>query len=164
MRKPVLILLASGGFAVGALPALGATDQHVLVEDFAYAPATRTITTGDTVVWDYGESTAYAHNVKFSDNSFTAPVAPSTTGWPVQRTFNTPGTFTYYCVNHGDAPYYMRGTIVVQDPSTTQTTTTTDATPTPTPGPTQTQPAPTTSTPTQAAAEASGLTIKRAVK
>jgi hypothetical protein len=41
------------------------------------------------------------HNVAFDDNSFIQPTSPSTANWTVQRTFDTPGTYRYYCQVHG---------------------------------------------------------------
>ena len=150
MRKLVLTFLALAGLAAGALPALGASDHAVAVKDFAFDARTITIATGDTVVWN--DAATYAHNVKF-DDGFTEPAVPSTTGWPVRRTFTAPGTYAYHCEAHV-ASSDMRGTVVVRDQTTT-TTTTADPAPTPT-----VTPAPTSSP----AAHAKGLVVRRAVK
>jgi plastocyanin len=172
VRKLVLTLLALSGFAAGALPALGASDHPVTVKnDFAYDPATITIATGDKVVWNHAAG-AYAHNVKF-DDGYEMPSAPTATAWSRERTFATAGSYEYYCALHGGAPYYMRGTVVVQDPPATQTETTTTGTGTTPTGTTPTETTPTTTTPTSTTpttttpapqAVATGLAIKRAVK
>jgi plastocyanin len=89
--------------------------SDITVVNDAFQPATLTIAAGTTVTWTWGPG-AFQHNV--------TPVAPATepasSGAPTnaphtyQFTFNTPGTFTYYCQVHGSPTFGMRGTIVVQ--------------------------------------------------
>jgi len=89
------------------------TDANVAVINNSFSPASLTISAGTTVVWTWNSS-AQNHNV--------APAAsePARSGNPVngphtyQYTFNTPGTFVYFCEVHGTATAGMRGTIIVQ--------------------------------------------------
>jgi plastocyanin len=63
-----------------------------------FTPSTVTVFQGETVTWNNGGG---FHNVKFDDGSFTQPPSPSTAAWKVSRTFDTPGSFRYYCQVHG---------------------------------------------------------------
>jgi len=72
-----------------------------------FSPATVTVNQGEMVTWNNGSGT---HNVQFNDGSYEMPANPSSSGWTVSRTFNTPGTFTYICRQHGTS---MSGTVIV---------------------------------------------------
>ena len=76
---------------------------------FYYAPSTLTVEMGDTVVWD---NVSGFHDVVAYDGSFflDACQAPCTIG---EITFDTPGTYDYFCSigNHEDQG--MIGTIIV---------------------------------------------------
>jgi plastocyanin len=106
----VLVLLLAAGFAVAVVPA-SAADQSVTARNFEFAPNSVTISQGETVTWS--NSGGY-HNVKFDDGSFTDPPTAIAALWTVSRTFDTPGTFRYYCTAHGGAGGSgMSGTVVV---------------------------------------------------
>ena len=111
MRKHLALvsaLAASAALAAVVLPA-SAADQTVRANsDDTFSAKTVTITAGDTVTW---HNDGGRHNVRFDDGSYVMPASPSTSAWTVSRTFNTPGTFTYYCVQHQDVG--MTGTVVV---------------------------------------------------
>jgi plastocyanin len=87
------VLLVSAGGA-------SAADQTVTAQSTnTFNPSTVTINPGDTVTWNNSGGT---HNVVFTDGLFTmpiSPVAPGSTAWPVARTFNSLGTFSYFCGN-----------------------------------------------------------------
>jgi plastocyanin len=72
-----------------------------------FSPQTVTINQGETVTWNNGSGT---HNVQFNDGSYEMPADPSSSSWTVSRTFNTPGTFTYICRQHGTS---MSGSVTV---------------------------------------------------
>ncbi|HEY3570716.1 MAG TPA: Calx-beta domain-containing protein [Thermoanaerobaculia bacterium] len=76
----------------------------------SFSPSTVTVQAGQPVCWTWAQS--IAHNVHADDDSFTSG-APSNTG-NFQITFNTPGTYGFYCQVHGSTTGGMRGTIVVQ--------------------------------------------------
>jgi plastocyanin len=77
-----------------------------------FEPANVTIAAGTTVTWTW---VGGFHDVTATGNpafpSSGAPVAPPKT---FSHTFNTPGTYTYFCSVHGSPTEGMRGTIVVQ--------------------------------------------------
>ena len=109
------------------LPA-DAADHAVSVSSNVFTPEDLTIMQGDTVTWN---NTGGLHNVRFNDGSFDMPAAPDSSGWTVQRTFTTPGTFSYVCEQH--AGIGMVGTVTVLAPGQTGTAPATGTTPGTTP-------------------------------
>ncbi|MFL6289488.1 MAG: Calx-beta domain-containing protein [Thermoanaerobaculia bacterium] len=92
-------------------PSSGCTgvEAKVTIGGLAFSPATVTVDAGQPVCWTWSGA---EHTVKADDGSFTSgPPASSVT---FQRTFNTPGTYGYYCQVHGSASGGMRGTVVVR--------------------------------------------------
>jgi plastocyanin len=87
------------GVALFAAPAAGAADQTVnALSSDVFSPADVSIAQGEKVTWNnVGGGT---HNVRFDDGTFEMPAQPSATAWPVQRTFDQVGDFTYYCEAH----------------------------------------------------------------
>jgi plastocyanin len=89
-----------------------AADQSVSAgPEFEFSPSEVTIDVGDKVTWE--QSGVFPHNVKFDDGSFEEPADPTSTPWTAERTFDTPGTFHYYCEQHRDNG--MTGTVNVRD-------------------------------------------------
>ena len=76
-----------------------------------FSPATVTIDAGQPVCWAWAGTTS-THNVKADDGSFTS--GPPADRGTFQRTFATPGTYTYHCQVHGSPNAGMRGTVVVR--------------------------------------------------
>jgi hypothetical protein len=69
------------------------------------------VNVGEMVTWNNGSG---SHNVHFDDGSFDMPPSPISGAWSVQRTFNTPGTYRYYCDAHGGPNGSgMSGTVAV---------------------------------------------------
>jgi plastocyanin len=86
-----------------------AGDPAVTISDFKFAPATITITVGDTITWsNNGPSphTATANDHRFDTGTLNK-------GQSASHTFNTAGTFAYICTIHP----FMHGTVVVQGSS-----------------------------------------------
>jgi plastocyanin len=84
-----------------------AADQTVTATSSStFSPSDVTITQGEKVTWT---NQGGVHNVKFSDGSFEMPADPSAAGWQVERTFDQPGNFTYFCEEHA----YMTGVVRV---------------------------------------------------
>jgi len=106
-----LTLAIAGSIAVPAV----AADQSVTAgPEFEFSPDEVTIDVGDTVTWN--NSGPFPHNVKFDDGSFEQPPAPSSVPWTAERTFDAPGTFRYYCEQHGSPNGGgMSGTVSVRD-------------------------------------------------
>jgi plastocyanin len=104
-----MVALLASATAVGAAPGAQQT-VNVSAVDFAFQPATITITAGDTIVWT--NTGAVAHTVTASDGSFDSGLFGP--GQTYSRTFTTAGTIPYYCIPHGTPQGGgMAGTIVV---------------------------------------------------
>ena len=80
----------------------------VAISDFKYAPATVTVTAGQSV--RFVNRDQEAHTITASDGSFDS-AGVDTNGTFTYR-FTKPGRYTYYCELHP----YMKGTIVVVAP------------------------------------------------
>jgi plastocyanin len=78
----------------------------VTIKDFAYSPATLTISVGTTVVWENQDSVP--HTVTSDTGLFDSGTLSN--GGTFSFTFTSPGTFNYGCTIHP----YMHGTIIVQ--------------------------------------------------
>ena len=84
----------------------------VSMKDFDFAPKEIKVKVGTTITWK--NDGAKPHSATAVDNSFdTAIFQP---GESKSATFNTPGTFLYYCQLHGtpDGQNGMVGTVVVE--------------------------------------------------
>ncbi len=164
LRKSALLVpFAIGAFALLAIVALtaskpvGAAVANVNVGNGSggnvYVPASVTVAVGDTVTWTWASG---FHNVDAVDGSFDSGAPHATPGSPFSNTFNTAGTFFYYCEVHataadatdaGIAAGKMVGKVVVQ----AQGTGTATATATTTATATATTPATATATATRTA-------------
>lgn len=104
------------GSVVRAAPS-AQSDVVVEMQDFKFAPQTITISAGTTVVWrDTGQR---PHTAEADDGSFNTGNVDA--GGEARTTFNTPGTFAYFCKYHGGpGGAGMSGTIVVQDAAAQQ--------------------------------------------
>ena len=133
---------------------VSAATVSVAVENYDFAPASRTIRTGDVVRWAFSGD---PHSVTSRDGLFDSGVTDA--GGSFSFTFKRAGTYRYYCVVH---PGLMSGTIVVQAAAATPKPTV-RPTAKPTPKPTTTprpsaSPRPTvkaTASPTKAVASVS---------
>lgn len=109
LRRPTL----AAALAIGATLLVGgaavAADQSVSIANFAFAPATVTVTVGDTVTWT--NTDAVVHTATASDGSWdTGDIAE---GASASITFQAAGTFAYICTPHPT----MTGTVIVQAPA-----------------------------------------------
>jgi plastocyanin len=112
-----LAAAALAGAGVGALSASAAQTHTVAASDsLTFKPATTTVTVGDTVHWS-GSSIHTATAVANQSESWDSG---DLTGAGFDHTFNTPGTFLYYCRHHGDSDGKsgMVGKVVVQQQGT----------------------------------------------
>jgi plastocyanin len=79
----------------------------VTIASFAFAPASKSISKGDTVTWTNNDSSP--HTVTAADGSFNSGnMAPGAT---FSHTFTSAGTFSYVCSYHSG----MQGSIVVTE-------------------------------------------------
>jgi plastocyanin len=109
LRRPAL----AAALAIGATLLVGgaaiAADQSVSIANFAFAPATVTVTVGDTVTWT--NTDAVVHTATASDGSWdTGDIAE---GASASITFQAAGTFAYICTPHPA----MTGTVIVEAPA-----------------------------------------------
>ncbi len=93
------------GTNAGPAPAATGAADTVAIEGFAFATSTLTVAKGTTVTFDNKDSAA--HTVTADDGSFASPVGG---GAAAQITFDTEGTFTYFCEIHPS----MTATVIVQ--------------------------------------------------
>lgn len=100
-----LYLAAATGMA--QQPAAPAPNQ-IVIDNFAFAPATLTVAAGTTVTWLNKDEEP--HTVMSADRqaSFKSPALD--TDDKFSFTFAKPGTYKYFCTIHS----HMVGTIVVQ--------------------------------------------------
>lgn len=124
MRKlvPLLIaLVAAGALAASALGAAGDAAHPILSRSDigdVFDPSKVVVAAGTTVHW---HNQSGDHNVRFNATGRRIGGTPGThlpsrAPWNAQFTFNTPGTFKYYCEQHSDGTFGMVGKVVVYDP------------------------------------------------
>jgi plastocyanin len=129
VRRVVVLALAGGaGLAAAIVPALAADQTVMTSNDNTFTPATVTINVHEKVTFQ-NQAGAGDHNLHFESSS-SPENQPTVAPWTITKTFDTPGTFGFYCDVHRASG--MVGSVVVVDPGgggTTQTTT--DTTPAP---------------------------------
>jgi len=96
-------------FAMVALPAWAqdAAASAVSIDNFTFTPQTLTVKAGTTVTWNNKDD--IPHGIAADKNAFPRSKALDTDD-KFAFTFNTPGTYNYFCYVHP----HMTGTIVVQ--------------------------------------------------
>jgi plastocyanin len=117
-RRIVLLLGAVGvaGLLAAALPELTAAGEAVVaataspatvkIDNFAFAPATLTVTVGTTVIWKNEDDSPH----RIGDKNGTFKSAALDTDDTFSHTFAAPGEYPYICTIHP----YMVGKIVVK--------------------------------------------------
>lgn len=130
VARPIVITAASAGLtgsplsfdATGTTPTPPPTAITIQVGSggsTVFSPAVDTVAAGGTVTWNWpvgsaGHSTTSTGPTSFVSDPAGVSDGPKTYG-PI--TFNTPGTYFYYCIAHGspgNPPSGMSGTIVVK--------------------------------------------------
>lgn len=96
---------ADGGNASDA--AAGATAADVIIEGFAFDPQTIEIAAGDTVTWTNNDSAQHTVTLDPAGSGFASGGLAQ--GATFENTFETPGSFDYFCEIHPN----MTGTVVV---------------------------------------------------
>jgi plastocyanin len=107
MRKVLLLLVAIAGVAATTV-SLAAVTRVVAIRPAGFAPATRTIQTGDSVRWRNDDTVN--HQVVADNGHFASPVLRPRQSYT--RIFNTAGRFPY----RDALEPAERGAIVVQGP------------------------------------------------
>ena len=118
-HRRIALLLGAVGLAsllTAALPELPAADEPAVaaaaspatiqIDNFAFAPATLTVTAGTTVTWKNEDDSP--HRVTEKNNGFTS--AALDTDDSFSHTFAAPGEYPYMCTIHP----YMVGKIIVK--------------------------------------------------
>ena len=111
-RRMVLSLgaVGVGSLLAVALPELtaagAASPATVKIDNFAFAPATLTITAGTTVTWKNDDDSPH----RIGDKNGTFKSAALDTDDTFSHTFTVPGEYAYICTIHP----YMAGTIIVK--------------------------------------------------
>ena len=104
---PLAILLS----LVLAAPAGAAFDWKTDVVNYEFKPATRKISVGDTVTWDFVDAGHTSASVGGQPDSWrSSATEPNAAGTSYSHTFNTPGKYQYVCLQHRD---FMKGSIEV---------------------------------------------------
>lgn len=118
-QRRIGLLLGAVGVAslpVVGLPDLTAAGETVLaaatspatvkIDNFAFAPATVTVTAGTTVTWKNEDDSPH----RIGDKNGTFKSAALDTDETFSHTFAAPGEYAYICTIHP----YMRGRIIVK--------------------------------------------------
>lgn len=106
----LVLLLGCGGATGPSDHETPPTDPRTVAvtPSLAFLPASLTVTTGDTVTFEFG---GVAHDVFFDAQSGAPDDIPgSNASISIRRVFSTAGTYTYTCHIHP----FMHGTVVVQ--------------------------------------------------
>ena len=104
--------------ATGVATVRAATYTVTANLDMTFTPASITIYQGDKIRF---ENAGGLHNLIADDGSFACGYncntnsAPSDRHWVYTIAFNQPGTFGYYCEQHGNLTSGMRGSVTVID-------------------------------------------------
>jgi plastocyanin len=140
MNRAFLLVAALAALS----PCAAAGDQMVQVgPGISFSPATLTVAPGETVTWSFQAFHTSTSDSQTGPENWDSGFLSSGT---FSHTFQTPGTYSYYCAVHSYAGgTVMNGVVVVSGVGATAT-----PTPTRTETPTATSTPPTGSTPTAA--------------
>ena len=105
MRRLLIRTALAAGLALTVAGSAAGADGNVTIKGFAFTPATVTVTAGGSVTWTNEDSAG--HTATGEGGSFGTGMINPTGSATVS--FNTPGTFRYYCSPHRS----MLGTVVV---------------------------------------------------
>jgi amicyanin len=114
---PLAALLATLLVAPFTGTAYAATGYHVPIANYAYDPATLTVTVGDTVTWTNEDTVPHTVTTSSGPVALNSPNLSKGQSWSF--TFTVAGTYLYYCAVHP----YMRAEVIVRPAATVATTT-----------------------------------------
>ncbi|MEQ0559974.1 cupredoxin family copper-binding protein [Amycolatopsis sp. NEAU-NG30] len=95
------------------VPTAGAATQQVMMQDYAFSPASLTVRVGDTVTWMQHDTAPHDVVTTSAPVAFRSPQLSAGQSW--SYTFRQPGTYAYYCSVHPD----MRASVTVLPAPTT---------------------------------------------
>jgi plastocyanin len=87
---------------------VAAAGNQVVIDDFAFGPATLTVAVGTKVVWTNDDADPHTVTSEADPKLFKSPALD--TGDTFAFTFDKPGTYRYFCSIHP----HMQGIVVVQ--------------------------------------------------
>jgi plastocyanin len=90
-------------------PAPVAGTRSVVAQNYAFAPQDVVVVTNTTVTWT--NTDAVAHTVTWDDRSVDSGLIEP--GQTFEYTFDTPGTYSYFCIPHGSPGTGMHGSVTV---------------------------------------------------
>jgi plastocyanin len=95
-------------FAMPGIPVAHAAGHAITMANYAFSPASETISVGDSVTWTNTDQAP--HNVTTTSGPVSIQSPTLNTGQSWSYTFTTAGTYSYICSIHPD----MTATLVVQ--------------------------------------------------
>lgn len=103
------VVLGGAAVAPASPPVRAQAAQQIAVQNFAFQPATLTVSAGTTVTWTNQDGVEHTTTSdQGSTVSWDSGALPQGQSYSV--TFTQPGTYTYHCAIHP----FMKGTIIVQ--------------------------------------------------
>ena len=131
-------------------PAAESSAIAVDIKNYAFSPASLTVSVGNTVTWTNEDTAPHTVTVTDGPEKFASPTLQQ--GQTFSYTFTKAGTYSYYCAVHPD----MKASVTVQGSTPPPTTTT--------PPPSTTTTAPTTTTMTMpTSTPGGGCAVKEAL-
>jgi len=95
---------------------VAAASYHVQMANYAFAPASITVSEGDTITWTNEDTAPHTVTTTSGPQALNSPYLSKGQSWSF--TFTVPGTYSYYCTVHPD----MRAQVVVRAPAPATTT------------------------------------------
>jgi plastocyanin len=131
---------ALAAFVVSAIAWVGlgtgtalATQNVNVGPGLSFSPSTVTVLPGETVIWTFQAAFHSTTSNATSGPEFWDSGIADVTGQTFSHTFNTPGTYPYYCKVHSSPTGTMMNGVVIVAPATPTATPSPLATVTPTP-------------------------------
>ncbi len=132
-RTALAALLAAPVLGLAGLPAWADDAAVQTTGGNTFSPASVTVDVGDTVTWT--NNGGLNHTVTASTNNWAKNNSIGFSGQSTAYTFESPGTYGYYCQTHGGPGSGMSGTVVVRGAASPTPPASPSAKPTPKPTP-----------------------------
>jgi plastocyanin len=120
IKRALAALAVVGAGAAVAVGSVAAADQTVNIAGLEFEPAEITVAVGDTITWEVTEAIGSPHSVTSGtpgdadagEEFDSGPAGLADVGETFEHTFESAGTFDYYCTVHGAS---MSGQVVVAE-------------------------------------------------
>ena len=96
---------------LNATARVAAASYHVQMANYAFAPASMTVSEGDTITWTNEDAAPHTVTTTSGPQALNSPYLSKGQSWSF--TFTVPGTYSYYCTVHPD----MRAQVIVRAPT-----------------------------------------------